>query len=185
MKTIIGYGAAVWGVMGAVCLLTYAVVGLMPLVINAFRYPWQWYHWVVLAGHLGFMAYAEGYRGFQKSFSPRVAARARYLAQHPRLQHVLLAPLFCMGYVYATWRLRLRILILTTFIVLLVMLVSRLNQPWRGIIDAGVVIGLLWGVVSLCALSIQALTTEHFNYDAELPETVSQHTTSVAPDEDR
>jgi hypothetical protein len=185
MKTIIGYSAAGWGVIGVVGLLTYAVVRLMPLVINAFHYPWQWYHWVVLAGHVGMMAYSEGYRGFQKSFSPRVAARARYLAQHPRLQHVVLAPLFCMGYVYATWRLRLRVLILTACIVLLVTLVSHLNQPWRGIIDAGVVIGLLWGVVSLCSLSIQALTTDHFHYDAELPETVLQRTALGSPDENR
>jgi hypothetical protein len=173
---IVGCCGAIWGVVGVVGFLAYAVIGLMPLTIDALRYSLQWYHWVTLFGQIGFMAYAEGYRGFQKRFSPRVVARARHLAQHPQIYHALLAPLFCMGVVYADWRLRLRILLLTSFIVLAIVLLSQLDQPWRGIIDAGVVVGLLWGVISLCVFSIQALTTDQFGYDPELPKARHQHT---------
>ena len=31
-----------------------------------------------------------------------------------------------------------------------------LSQPWRGIIDIGVVVGLLWGVVALLIFTVQA-----------------------------
>ncbi len=34
-------------------------------------------------------------------------------------------------------------------IIVLILLVHRLDQPLRGIIDAGVVVGLSWGIVSL------------------------------------
>ena len=177
---IVGYCGAIWGVAGVLGFLAYAVIGLLPLAIDAWRYPWQWYHWVTLFAQVGFMAYAEGYRGFQQRFSPRAAARASYLAQHPRIHHVLLAPLFCMGIVYADWRLRLRILLLTSFIVLLVVLLSRVEQPWRGIIDAGVVVGLLWGMISLAIFSIQALTARQCSYEAELPRTPSHHLAPVS-----
>ena len=176
---IVGWGGAIWGVLGVMGILAYAIVGLLPLVLDALRDALQWYHWVTLLVQVGLMAYAEGYRGFQRRFAPRVAARARYLIHHPQCYHACVAPLFCMGFVYADWRLRLRILLLASFIALVVLLVSRASQPWRGIIDAGVVVGLLWGVVSLSVLSIQAFTTVSFGYDAELPVTASQHTVSA------
>jgi hypothetical protein len=42
-------------------------------------------------------------------------------------------------------------------IVTLVVLVRLLPQPWRGIVDAGVVIGLVWGVVFLWVLFFRVL----------------------------
>lgn len=180
---IVGYCGAIWGVVGVLGFLAYAVIGLLPLAIDALRYAWQWYHWLTLLAQVVFMAYAEGYRGFQQRFSPRAAARARHLMQHPQIRHVILAPLFCMGVVYADWRLRLRILLLTAFIVLVVVLLSRVEQPWRGIIDAGVVVGLLWGMISLFIFSIQALTAHQFSYDAELPQARSHHMVPEPVDE--
>jgi hypothetical protein len=115
------------------------------------------------------MAYAEGYKGFQKAFSPRTAARARYLRLNPRVVPVILAPFFCMGYFHATKRRKITSISLTLGIIVLIVLVSFVTQPWRGIIDAGVVVGLAWGVVSLLIFSFQALGQEHYRYSPEVP----------------
>jgi hypothetical protein len=114
---------------------------------------------------------AEGYRGFQKSFSPRTAARARYLRDHPTHLRVAAASLFCFGYFQATLRRRSVAWGLTIGIVLLVGLVRLLPQPWRGIVDAGVVISLAWGTISLVLFSIRALTAPHFAVSPEVFET--------------
>jgi hypothetical protein len=116
------------------------------------------------------MAYAEGYRAFQQGFSPRVAARARYLRDHPNVLHALLAPLFCMAYFHALKRRQIVSLSVTAGIIVLVVLVRLLSQPWRGIIDGSVVVGLVWGLVSLIVFGFQAFTLERFNYSPEVPE---------------
>ncbi len=161
---------AIWGIGGVLLLLSSAVYRLAPLAINAFLDHFFWYHWMSLALIILFMSYAEGYRGFQQRFSPRVASRARYLKEHPKVFHVLLAPFFCMGYFHATKRRRIISISLTAGIVVLVLLVRLLPQPWRGIIDAGVVLGLIWGIVSLLVFCVFAFTSKHFNYSPEVPE---------------
>ena len=132
----------------------------------------RWYHWVVLLLNTLLMAYLEGYRGFQKGFSPRVAARAKYLAQHPKLLHVCLAPFFCLGYFYTSRRRQISVIALTLGIILLVRLVGLLDQPWRGIIDAGVVVGLSWGLVSFLLFCVQAFTSPTFDHSPQVPEIV-------------
>src|SRR3990172_6522523 len=99
-----GILGAIWGLTGVLLLLGSAVYRLTPLAVDAFSYDFSWYHWLSLFIVLLFMSYAEGYRGFQKAFSPRVAARALYLKNHPRLLHALLGPFFCMGFFHASGR---------------------------------------------------------------------------------
>jgi hypothetical protein len=115
------------------------------------------------------MAYTEGYRGFQKQFSPRTAARVRYLRDRPDGLRSLLAPLFAMGFFHATRRTKIVAFALTFGILILVMLVHRLEQPWRGIIDASVVLGLSWGVVSLAASMVAALGRPDYTASPEVP----------------
>lgn len=167
---MIGFFAVLWGLSGAIGLLGYSVYRLTPRAIEAFSYDLTWYQWLILILYVLFMAYSEGYRGFQKGFSPRVAARAKYLYQHPRILHVLLSPFFCIGYFYIRTRQKIVIISLTVFIIILVVFIRLLDQPWRGIIDAGVVVGLMWGLISLCVFSIQAFTSEAFSYSPEVPE---------------
>lgn len=161
---------ALWGMSGVLLLLGSAVYRLTPLAIDAFSYDWSWRHWSSLALMTFFMAYAEGYRAFQQGFSPRVAARARYLRDHPNFVHALLAPLFCMAYFHAPRRRRITSISVTAGIVILVVLVRLLPQPWRGIIDGSVVVGLAWGLVSLLIFGYQAFTADRFNYSPEVPE---------------
>jgi hypothetical protein len=167
---VIGALGALWGLAGVIALLVSACVRLWPKAVDAFSLPFFWYHWMSLVVIVLGMAYAEGYKGFQKAFSPRTAARARYLRQNPRIGPVILAPLFCMGYFHATKRRKITSISLTLGIIVLIVLVSFVRQPWRGIIDAGVVVGLAWGIVSLLIFSVQALGPGDYQYSPEVPE---------------
>ena len=95
---MLGRLGAVWGVAGVSLLLSYSTVRLSSIALDALRYELSWYHWLALVLNVIYMAYSEGYSGFQRGFSPRVVARAKYLFEHPNLLHTLLAPIFCMGY---------------------------------------------------------------------------------------
>lgn len=161
---------ALWGVAGVLALLGSAVYRLSFPARDAFSHDLSGYHWFSFALIAFFMAYAEGFRAFQQGFSPRVAARAGYLRDNPRLVHVIFAPLFCMGFFHATRRRQVTSISVTVGIVLLVLMVRLLPQPWRGIIDAGVIIGLAWGFVSLFIFSIKAFTSAGFNHSPEVPE---------------
>jgi len=127
-------------------------------------------HWFALAFSVLYMAYAEGYKGFHLGFAPRVVVRAQYLASNPRWIHLLLAPVFCMGYIHAT---RKRIILscsLTLMIICFVLLARLLPQPWRGIVDAGVVVGLTIGVFSILYFVIISIRNpDSVKVSADLP----------------
>ncbi|MDA0989627.1 MAG: hypothetical protein O3A51_02605 [Verrucomicrobia bacterium] len=167
---MLGKLGALWGV-GGVCLLLFsAIFRLGRMAIDTFAQPLFWWHWLAIVLFVPYMIWSEGACGFQRSFSPRVAARARHLRDHPRRLHVLLAPLFCMGYFHIARRRQVMVFGLTAAIVTLIVLVRHLVQPWRGIVDIGVVGGLLWGVTTVIIFATRALTAETFSHSAELPE---------------
>jgi hypothetical protein len=168
--TTVGLLGALWGIAGAAFLLASCIYRLAPVIRTAFAQPLHWYHWLALLLTIILMAYYEGYRGFQKGFSPRVAARARHLARHPHPLHLLLGPLFCIGYFHTTRRRQAAVIAITTGIIVLVLLVRLIDQPWRGIIDTGVVVGMLWGLASLLTFSYLAFTQPSFDHSPELPD---------------
>jgi len=138
-----------WGVGGVVLLLSTAVVRLAPYAMELESASLTLLHWFLLVGFILFMAYTEGYRGFYLHFSPRVVSRAARLGSNARPHQLLLAPLLCMGFFHAT---RTRMIVawaLTGMIVVLILLIRVLPQPWRGIVDAGVVVGLTMGIASI------------------------------------
>lgn len=137
-------------------LLAAAIARLAPVAMAGLTSRLGPLQWLALVLWVGFMAYTEGYRGFQRSFSPRVAARARHLADHPSLTRALLAPAFCMAFFAAPRRRLLGSWLLTVAVIVFVIVVQRVPQPWRGIIDAGVVVGLGWGVITLVLSTVRA-----------------------------
>lgn len=141
--------ALVWGLGGVLLILSTAVWRLAPIALEALRSPLEGWQWAVAALWVVFMAWSEGHRGFHQRFSPTAVARAYHLASHPRPLHLALAPLYCMGFFHGTRRRLLTSWILTAVIVGFVVLVRLTDQPWRGIIDLGVVVGLTWGMASL------------------------------------
>ena len=161
---------AVWGVAGVLALLGQALIRLTPLAIEPLEKQmlssWQLVLYVLWAVA---NAYAEGYRGFQKAFSPRVVARALHLGRNPRPLHVLFAPAFCMALFHAKRKNLLLSWGLTVFIVLAVILTRQLPQPWRGIVDVGVVVGLVWGAISIVVIFVRALTGRHEPTTDSLP----------------
>lgn len=162
--------AALWGFIGVCSLIGSAIYRLTPRAVEAINMGLSTWQWTALVLFAIFMLISEGYRGFQKKFSPRTAARVRYLQQHPHLWRGLLAPFFCMGYFHAKRKTQLTAIILTLGIVMLVILVSFCPQPWRGIIDFGVVLGLSWGLITFAYFTLRALRDEHFAHSPETPE---------------
>lgn len=158
-----------WAVLGIVGLLLQAIVRLLPRALEP-----------VLDGSLDAIgvvaylaaiivfAYSEGYRGFQRSFSPRVVVRALALARRGGWL-VVIAPLMAMGLVHGTRRRLISSWTLLVGIVGLILLVSLLEQPWRGAVDAGVVVGLSWGIVATLIFTIRALRGDVPDVDPALP----------------
>lgn len=139
-----------WGVVGVAGILGRAVVALTPMALEPILSgTLQKGHWVLLAVWVVLMAYSEGYRGFHQSFSPRVVHRAYELGRRPSVLRLVLAAPFCMGLFSASRRTILTSWCVVTGVTVLVLLVRQLEQPWRGIVDAGVVVGLGLGLLSL------------------------------------
>ena len=155
----LGIGGAIWAVTGVAGILAWAIVRLSGIALGALEQPLAWYHWIAIGAFIPFMAWSEGLRGFQRRFSPRVAERAMLIRAAPTTARVIFAPLFAAGFFGGSRRERIGAFLGTTAIIVLVLLVHRLEQPWRGILDAGVVTGLTWGVVATVALSARAWRT--------------------------
>jgi len=130
----------------------------------------DWRHYLLLIANILFMAHAEGYKGFHKSYSPRVVKRAQYLSVHWKPAWVLFAPFFCMGFFHTTKRRQIAAWILTVMIVLLILIFRTFSQPWRGVLDAGVVVGLTLGAFSILYFTGQVLTGRSIDYSAEVPD---------------
>ena len=169
--TFVGIIAAIWGVGGLMLLLGFAIWRLTPYAIEALQMPLNWKHWLLLIANVLFMAYSEGYKGFQKSFSPRFAARAKYLLSNTTLLRTVFSPLFCMSYFDAPKRRIIATCVITAAIILLILSFRLIPQPWKGLLDAGVVIGLIWGTISTAFFCIKAFTDTQFMWDADVIET--------------
>lgn len=138
-----------WGVLGVVGMLGGGVVRLIPHAVEPLQAGLGPLEWAGAAAIVAAMAYVEGYRGFHLRFSPRVVARARWIAREPRPVRVLLAPLLCMGLLCATRRRLMASWALTAMILSFVVAVRALPYPWRGLVDLGVVFGLSIGCLSM------------------------------------
>jgi hypothetical protein len=160
----------IWGVGGVALLFAQAAWRLGALALEPLRSGHlEATHLLAYAASLAFMGYTEGYRTFQRQMAPRVVKRALYLAERPRWLHVLAAPAFCMGLFHATRRRLLTSWSVVALIIVLVSLVRMVPQPWRGIIDAGVVLGLAWGIVAMVAFAVRALNGGALPGSADLP----------------
>lgn len=180
MQKMMGRLGALWGVLGITALLVWAVYRVYPFAAAATHEPWHWYEIAFFVFWMVFMLYGEGFKGFQKGFSPRVVARAAHLANNPVWWHVLLAPLYCMGYIHATRKRRIVAMSVTTGIVVLIVTVHWLPQPWRGIVDMGVVAGLFYGVAAMWVYAIHALTGRGINHPTDVPTPPAPHDTPLA-----
>ena len=126
-----------------------------------------WIGWFFVNG------YFEGYKGFQQRFSPRVVGRAAYLGDHPTWFRVIFALPFCLSLFHAK---RAQLIFRWAFLAALytlIMLVRMIPQPWRGIIDGGVVVGLAWGLVAVWYFFAQYLLDRDHPVANDLPDGIT------------
>lgn len=160
-----------WGVAGVLLLLGQASWRLGTLAWEALQMGLTQLQWAICLSWIVVNAYAEGYRAFQLRFSPRVVARALHLARNPRPLHVAFAPLFCMGFFHASKRGMILAWGTTIMVLCFILLLRYVPQPWRGIVDGGVVVALLWGSVAIVVYYVRAFFMNRApNAPALLPE---------------
>jgi hypothetical protein len=150
---------ASWGVLGVLGLLGQASFRLGGRALEALESDLSGPQLATLVAWTVFNLYAEGYRAFQKRFSPRVVVRAFHLARFPQPLHVTLAPFYCMALLHAAKRERIVAWSTVVMIMGFILLLRHIPQPWRGIVDAGVVAALLWGAGAILVLFGRALRT--------------------------
>lgn len=119
-----------------------------------------------------FFGYAEGYKGFQRKFAPLVVTRSFTLNSKSPIHHHLLAPLYSMALFHATKKRMIVSWSVTIGVAAVVAAVKRLPYPWRNIVDAGVVVGLTWGSISILGGYLLSLLTGFapIGVDPALPE---------------
>lgn len=151
-----GWFAFGWATGGVLAVLLEAIVRLLPRVLSLDPAALDLEQWLFGGAWVALMAFAEGRRGFQGRFNPRVVARAWRLRQDPRPLRTLLAPIYAMALfgapaarVRASWG-------LVVGLVCLIEIVRHLPTPWRELVDAGVVVGLSWGAADLVGRSLRA-----------------------------
>ena len=165
------HAATFWGVLGFTAILAQALHSLVPLALEPIRLGlMSTGHWVLYGVSMVFNAYFEGYRGFQVQVAPRIVVRALYLGRHPTRLRVALAPLYCAGFFHTTRRRLITTWIFYPGLVVVVLLVRQLAQPWRGIVDAGVVVGLTWGALAILWFFVRALAGTPPSASPELPD---------------
>lgn len=168
LNRTLGSIAAVWGIVGVIGLLSFAVSRVLEPTIEARAYEMGFWHYLVMVVWTLFMAYSEGYKGFQKGFSPRVASRCMYLVDHCTWLRFCLAPWFCLGFFHTTRRRQITVIAVLIAITLVVILFRMIDQPWRGILDLGVVVGLSWGVVSTVVYTIRFAMAAEVLHDPQV-----------------
>lgn len=118
-------------------------------------------------------AYVEGYKGFQRKFSPLVVSRSFTLQPGSSpIHHILFAPLYSMALFHATKKRMIVSWSVSIGVAVIVAAVKKLPYPWRNIVDAGVVCGLSWGTISILGGYIISLITgiAPIDVDPALPE---------------
>jgi len=161
-----------WAVLGFVSILFKAIKRVAPIAIEPFKggVPLTKLQTLSYIACLTFFAYAEGYKGFQKKFSPLVVRRAFTLDRPSPFLHRLFAPFYAMALFHATRRRKIVSWSVSVGVSLIVVLVKKLPYPYRNIIDGGVVVGLTWGALSIVLGYMSALITGKLpNVDPHLP----------------
>ena len=116
-------------------------------------------------------------------FSPLVVKRSLSLVIGTRqgtVLNYLLAPLYSMGLIHATKKRMIVSWAVTTGVATIVVVVKKLNPIARCIVDAGVVVGLTWGSLSILAILFESIRTGRPPaVDACLPDIPTTGTTTT------
>ncbi|KAL7549897.1 hypothetical protein ACHAWF_013152 [Thalassiosira exigua] len=169
--------ASLWGACGVVYILVKAIKRVLPIALEPFTkaegiVPLTQFQLAAYIATCLWFAYVEGYKGFQLKFSPLVVSRSFTLKSSSPIHHLLLAPLYSMALFHATKKRMIVSWSVSIGVAAIVAAVKRLPYPWRNIVDAGVVVGLSWGTISILGGYMISLVTgiAPIDVDPALPE---------------
>lgn len=155
--------ASLWAAGGVVMILGKSIKRILPIALEPFdgvAAPLSTFQLGSYIAMCLWFAYVEGYKGFQLKFSPLVVARAQTLKPFQKgspIHHTLLGPFYAMGLFHATKKRKIISWSVSIGVGLIVATVKRLPYPWRNIIDAGVIVGLSWGSLSIVIEWVKAI----------------------------
>ncbi|OEU11252.1 hypothetical protein FRACYDRAFT_172900 [Fragilariopsis cylindrus CCMP1102] len=164
---------SVWGTFGVIYILTKAIMRVAPIAYEPFMgtnsplpgfSTIQWRYVFTIYIHCPvYFCYAEGYKGFHLKFAPLVVKRSFTLVvgttQGNNPINYLLAPFFSMGLFCATKRRLIISWCVSIGVAIIVALVKQLSPVPRCILDAGVVVGLSIGSVSILYHYLKSMIT--------------------------
>lgn len=140
--------ASLWGVFGVAAAMGGGAVVLFPdwneVVSNG-----GYFAFGLLAFWLTTLAYFEGYRGFYRFFSPMVVRRSRELEHQNKPVYVVLAPLFCIGFLGSSLVRKMQQLMVVLVIATLVFALTLVSLPWRWMLEFVVALNLFEGMFSV------------------------------------
>lgn len=156
--------ASLWGSFGVIYILAKAIRRVLPIALEPFSkaegvVPLTQFQMGAYVLTCLWFAYVEGYKGFQLKFSPLVVSRSFTLNSSSPIHHLLFAPLYSMALFHATKKRMIVSWSVSIGVAAIVAAVKRMPYPWRNIVDAGVVVGLSWGSMSILGGYIISLVT--------------------------
>lgn len=174
MDSIVNGVVSFWAAAGVVMILARAMKRIVPIALEPFQTAMPPLSTFQLGSYIGmclWFAYVEGYKGFQRKFSPLVVVRSQTLTKSSPIHHILLGPLYAMGLFHATRKRKIVSWSVSLGVAGIVACVKKMPYPWRNIVDAGVICGLTWGSVSILLNWIRVvLLKKELDVDPALPE---------------
>ena len=146
MRRLGRLASALWALVGIGAVFSLAVFRLGSRGIETVRAGLGTVEWVALVALVLLFLVGEGWGALQRKWVPRVVRRAADLRREAAMHHRVLAPLYGMSLIGGDARSRFRAWAGTASIIVAVLVVRSLPDPWRGIVDLAVASALGWGL---------------------------------------
>lgn len=177
LKRIVNVSVSFWAAGGVVAVLGKSIKRIVPIALEPFGasspVPLSTFQLGSYIAMCLWFAYVEGYKGFQQKFSPLVVARAQTLKPFDGtpIHHILFGPFYAMGLFHATKKRKIVSWSVSLGVGLIVAIVKKIPYPWRNIVDAGVIVGLSWGSLSILGIWMKTVISgKGPDIDPALPE---------------
>jgi len=154
-RKIANTAASLWAAGGVVMILGKSIKRILPIALEPFdgiSKPLSTFQLGSYIAMCMWFAYVEGFKGFQKKIFALGVARAQTLQPFEKgspIHHTLFGPFYAMGLFHATKKRKIVSWSVSIGVGLIVAAVKRFPYPWRNIVDAGVIVGLSWGSLSI------------------------------------
>ena len=141
--------ASGWAVSGVAGLFAWAVYRLGARGLETLRSGLGVFEWTAAVVLTAAFVYGEGLVALDRRWVPRLFERARRLRGERRLLPRVLAPLYGLALLGSDRAEVARGWAGTLAIVVAVLVVRALPEPWRGIVDFSVAAALAWGLSAI------------------------------------